>query len=107
MTEVWTLEQLRVEMTKHDVADSIPLAERWLARGDGVAVYENHDFGHRDLGQRQWVSYGSPVAQLEVDEPPVQMPDIGGAINWRYQLVATVRTRETGHKGQSSLEDSS
>lgn len=63
----------------------------WLDRGDGVAVYENHDLGHPEIGKQQIVSFGSPAAQLEVDEPPTTLPDIGGAINWRYQLVATYR----------------
>ena len=64
---------------------------RWLERGDGVAVYENQDFGHPDLGHLQFVSYGSPAAQLETDVPPQRLPDIGNAINWRYQLVFTYR----------------
>jgi len=64
---------------------------RWLARGDGAAVYENHDLGSRDVGAPQIVSFGSPAAQLETAEPPATLPDIGGAINWRYQLVGTYR----------------
>jgi hypothetical protein len=63
----------------------------WLRRGDGIAVYENRELGHPDLGHRQIVSYGSPAAQLETTEPPTTLPDIGGAINWRYQLVGTYR----------------
>jgi hypothetical protein len=65
------------------------LVSRWLARGDGAAVYENQDFGHRDLGQCQIMSYGSPAAQLETADPPERLPDIGGRINWRYRLVGT------------------
>jgi hypothetical protein len=26
--------------------------------------------------------------------PPKQLPDIGSAINWRYQLIATYREKE-------------
>lgn len=70
------------------VEQSMTLMDRWVSRGDGVAVYENHDLSSRHLGDRQYVSYGSPAAQLEVTEPPSTMPDIGSAINWRYQLVA-------------------
>ena len=36
-------------------------------------------------------SFGSPAAQLETDHPPQTLPDIGGAINWRYQLIGTYR----------------
>lgn len=76
-------------------------------RGDGVAVYENADLGHPDLGQWQIVSYGGLDAQLETREDYGQteeelatpdyfhvgddvlrttLPDIGGRINWRYTL---------------------
>lgn len=67
---------------------------RWLDRGDGVAVYRNADLGHPEIGHLQFVSYGSKDAQIESDEPPQKMPDIGGAINWRYQLHATVKRSE-------------
>ena len=65
--------------------------QRWLDRGDGCAVYENHDLGHPGVGHKQFVSFGSTAAQLETDTPPQRLPDIGNAINWRYQLVGTVR----------------
>jgi hypothetical protein len=64
---------------------------RWLERGDGVAVYQNVALDSANAGHRQFVSFGSEAAQLEVEEPPTRLPDIGGAINWRYQLEATVR----------------
>jgi hypothetical protein len=64
---------------------------RWLERGDGAAVYENHDLGHPDLGMPKIVSYGSSQAMLEVSEPPERLPDIGGSINWRFVLVGTYR----------------
>lgn len=65
--------------------------QRWLARGDGIAVYRNAELGHRDLGHAQFVSFGSPAAQLETDTPPQRLPDIGHAINWRYQLDGVYR----------------
>lgn len=72
--------------------DSWPTVQRWLNRGDGIAVYENHDLGHPELGHRKFMSYGSSAAQLETDTPPERLPDIGGAINWRYQLVGVYRS---------------
>lgn len=63
----------------------------WLDRGDGAAIYENHDMGSPDLGLCQVVSFGSRTAQLEYPEPPERLPDIGGAINWRFMLVGTYR----------------
>jgi hypothetical protein len=69
---------------------------RWLARGDGIGVYENHDLGHPDIGHKQFVSFGSAAAQLETDDPPTRLPDIGGRINWRYSLVGTHRDKVEG-----------
>lgn len=63
----------------------------WLARGDGIAVYENQDLGHYNLGLRQYVSCGSSSAQIETNEPPQRMPDIDGYINWRYQLIGVYK----------------
>ena len=67
------------------------VVERWLDRGDGVAVYENKALDSSNLGHKQFVSYGSAAAQIETAEPPQRMPDVGNAINWAYQLVATVQ----------------
>jgi len=71
--------------------DAAVVINRWLGRGDGVAVYENVELGHPDAGHRQYVSYGSPEAQLPEDPPPTRLPDLGQNINWRYQLVGIYR----------------
>jgi hypothetical protein len=71
--------------------DSIRVVNRWLARGDGVAVYKNVDLGHPEIGHEQFVSFGSPEAQLETNDPPQRLPDIGNQINWRYSLQGTYR----------------
>jgi len=68
-----------------------PIVRRWLDRGDGVAVYRNVALDSGNLGHRKFVSFGSEAAQLETDDPPKKLPDIGGQINWRYQLEAVVR----------------
>jgi len=73
------------------LGDASHVIDRWLARGDGVAVYENVELGHPDLGHQQFVSFGSTEAQIPDAFPPQRMPDIGSAINWRYQLVGTYR----------------
>lgn len=59
----------------------------WLKRGDGIAVYENQDLGHPELGDKKFLSYGSEAAQLETDTPPEQLPDTKQSINWRYRLI--------------------
>jgi len=67
------------------------IVRRWLDRGDGVAVYENHDLGDPNCGARQFVSFGSKAAKLEVAEPPARLPMVGSATDWSYRLIATVR----------------
>jgi hypothetical protein len=94
--EQWTREQFKayVERQYEDQApEVIAQVGRWLDRGDGAAVYENHDLGHPEAGAPKIASFGSPAAQLETDEPPEQLPDIGNAINWRYRLIATYREK--------------
>jgi hypothetical protein len=73
-----------------DSPGTLAVIGRWLARGDGAAIYTNHDLGSHNVGEPRIVSYGSPAAQLEVAEPPKQLPDgiPSGAINWRFQLDA-------------------
>lgn len=69
------------------------LVRNWLLRGDRALVYENQELGHPDAGSHTVVSYGGPTAQLEMTqflEEPETLPDIGGNINWRYQLVGEV-----------------
>ncbi|HEY2641779.1 MAG TPA: hypothetical protein VGI66_18055 [Streptosporangiaceae bacterium] len=73
------------------VGQVVVAISKWVERGDGVAVYENHDLGHHELGHHKIVSYGSPAAMLEMDTPPERLPDIGSSINWRYTLVGTYR----------------
>jgi hypothetical protein len=63
----------------------------WLLRGDGIAVYENQDLGHSEVGEKKFVSFGSPAAQLEVATPPDQLPDTTKSINWRYVLIGTYK----------------
>jgi hypothetical protein len=97
MTETWdraTLVAFVREQWEDEAPPVIALIDRWLARGDGAAVYRNHDLGHPHVGEPRIVSYGSPAAQLETDEPPTRLPDNipKGAINWRFQLEATCRT---------------
>jgi len=88
------------ETTKHltpDEARAIvpekyhPTVNRWLRRGDGLAVYENHDLGSPEMGHRQYASFGSAAAQLETQAPPDRLPDMGQRINWRYVLVGVYR----------------
>lgn len=79
-------------LVKNELAASdVEIINAWLERGDGVAIYENQALDSVGLGDKQLVSFGSPAAQLEVDEPPPHMPDIGKKINWRYSLIGTYK----------------
>jgi hypothetical protein len=100
MTE-YTATQLTGLLAEKYGPDAVPdvagQLNGWLARGDGVAVYENHDLGHQDLGDVKIASFGSPAAMLEdtnhSPNPPQRLPDglPAGHINWRYTLVGTYR----------------
>jgi len=70
---------------------SWPQVEKWLDRGDGVAVYQNAALDSAGMGDRKFVSFGSPYALLTDAEPPTRLPDIGPQINWNFQLEATHR----------------
>lgn len=70
---------------------AVATVNRWLARGDGIAIYENVDLGSPDVGHRKFVSYGSTAAQLETETPPSRLPDIGDQIHWRYYLQGVYR----------------
>ena len=66
--------------------------ERWLDRGDGVAVYENMALDSRNLGQLVFMSYGSEAAQIEEDEAPKIMPDMRMySTPWAYRLKVSFR----------------
>jgi hypothetical protein len=88
-----TRDELYAMLDPETLRTNRPILEAWLNRGDGCAVYENKALDSGLLGHKQFVSYGSPAAQLEVGEdmPPMRLPDIGGRINWAYQLVAVHR----------------
>jgi len=94
--KTYTREELDSLLSQLDLLlDASETIDRWVERGDGVAVYRNYDFCSPDLGHVQMVSYGSPDAQLETDVPPTTLPDIGNAINWRYQLEGVYREKVT------------
>ncbi|MFJ1700449.1 hypothetical protein ACIOHC_36260 [Streptomyces sp. NPDC088252] len=64
----------------------------WLQRGDGIAIYENQDLCHSELGDKKFTSFGSTDAQLVASTPPEILPDgVGGTINWRYTLIGTYK----------------
>ncbi len=90
MVQKLSMEQIRSMLDK----EHWPKVNAWLSRGDGIAVYENHDLGSPQVGHQQFLSFGSDAAQLpvpDVQDPPTRMPDFPNAINWRYQLVGTYR----------------
>lgn len=90
---------LAIQWVDHPEADemlagNIRAINGWLERGDGVAVYENQDLGHYDLGHKVFLSFGSSAAQIEHEPPlpsgcPINLPH--GMMHWRYVLVGTYR----------------
>lgn len=88
LTEFWDLVEEPDNPTYNQAVQG--LVDKAARRGDYVLVYRNEDLGHPDLGHCQTLTYGSEVSFIEGDTfglPPTTMPDVGGAINFRYQLV--------------------
>lgn len=78
-----------------DVGDDINATDhaqqafnRWVARGDGIAVYQNVDLAHSEVGHRKFVSFGGPDAQIP-GEPPEAFP-VSVSGHWAYRLEAVV-----------------
>jgi hypothetical protein len=85
-----------IELRKEELVGILPdgslaAIERWLARGDGVACYQNMAMDSSQHGHRKFVSFGSKEAMLETDTPPDRLPDTETMIHWAYQLVSTYR----------------
>ena len=99
MAEAYTAEKLLALLEDKYGEEAAPEVavqlNTWLARGDGVAVYENHDLSHIDMGHIKITSFGGSQAQLvNADHdpcPPERLPDGLPArhINWRYVLIGT------------------
>lgn len=62
----------------------------WLADGRSVALYQNAEFGHPEMGAPKIGTCGPEAAQFP-GEPPTTFPDMPGEINWRYQLTGVLR----------------
>lgn len=79
-------------MADEEIRDALTrIIGRVQHRGDGLAVYENMELGHPEIGLLYFMSYGSEVSQIETKNPPTTMPDIGGVIGWRYQLKGVLK----------------
>jgi hypothetical protein len=65
--EIYTQAEFVMLLAEEYKADACSVASqvnRWLARGDGAAVYRNQDLGHPEYGAVRIASFGSPAAQL-------------------------------------------
>jgi hypothetical protein len=101
MTKDYTAQELTALLAEKYGDEAAPEVavqlNTWLARGDGVAVYENNDLSHYDMGHVKITSFGGRDAQLKDTHhdpnPPERLPDglPKGHINWRYTLVGTYR----------------
>lgn len=104
----WDADTFRDNLSEHYGPATTDVLEKiapWLARGDGVAVYEDRDLSSPGLGDWKVTSFGSAAAQLETDQPPMHLPDgVGGenAVNWRFVLVGTYRANEEETHGPAA-----
>lgn len=84
MTKTVTADDIRAGLDRL----SLDLLNQWLEDGKTVAVYENVELGHPEMGHRKYVTCGTERSQLGMVAPE-RLPDIGDQINWRYMLVGT------------------
>lgn len=60
-------ERRRVLIERRDFVDQL---NAWLAEGKGIAVYENHDLGHPQLGHQRFFTYGTDDATFDLKHCP-------------------------------------
>ena len=66
--------------------------QRWLGRGDGIAVYRCELMDHSEFGHLHYYSFGSTEAQIPGDTPPRRCPvGRGSVVDSAYFLVAVHR----------------
>ncbi len=66
--------------------------QRWLERGDGIAVYRCELMDHSEFGHLRYYSFGSPEAQIPGDTPAKRCPvGRGSVVDSAYFLVAVHR----------------
>jgi hypothetical protein len=103
----WDADVFRDNLSEHYGPATTQVLERiaaYLARGEGVAVYEDSEFSSPGRGDWKLKSFGSPDAQIRTDQPPIRLHDgVDGddAENWRFVLVGTYRaTKEAAREQQ-------
>ena len=63
---------------------------RWLARGDAIAVFSNHDLGHPQVGHTLFLPLDAEErGRVEIGR--TRAPDGTHGLGWRY-LLETVTT---------------
>ena len=58
-----------------------------VGRGCKLAIYENHDLGHYELGRLVFLSYGHPESTFSTP-PPCAPNSADYGLGWRYLPVA-------------------
>lgn len=84
-------EEFMARELKEYAHDVMQKTDKWLERGDGVAIYRNEAMDSSGFGDLQMISYGSSSCQWDGTDPPLQLPDIGSSVGWRFRLYATFR----------------
>lgn len=59
--------------------------ERWIARGDAIGVFRNHDLGSFNCGHRIFLPL-TPEEQGTVEISKTRAPDGPYGLGWRYLL---------------------
>jgi hypothetical protein len=65
--------------------------KKWLARGDGVGVFENADLGHPEVGRLVFAPV-TPDEEKKVRIGQTSLPDGPYGMGWRYLLQAVSKS---------------
>jgi hypothetical protein len=70
---------------------ALRVIQRWVERGDGVAVYRCRELGRTSAPFRTTVSYGSAQSQIptEARVPPTALP-VNVPLQWSYSREAVL-----------------
>lgn len=98
----WTGASDPENLTGHEtsiVDSTMETIGKWIERGDGVAIYQCQALDRSQLGDRTFLSFGSPNAMLEVESAsdlPSIAPNIGSNLFnlWGYCLEGYYRSGE-------------
>lgn len=70
----------------------VPKLEKWLEKGNRIAVYRNVDLSHPEVGRLAFMEVGKTATYKEAPERMPDNPVI--PIAWRYRLQQVIGSKK-------------